>query len=149
MEHRINKKRRQRYKMKVKCLKCEQVKELNSSELEEVGTFVENRKLRAVGFLKFLSLDMRELCKDGKEHQWEFEQEFDKQIHILAKDVKDTKGVVNSSKAEEIECLRIIEEITAKREMAKQRIIENEAKTQKLLENMKEIVYIKDETLWS
>lgn len=134
--------------MKIRCMKCEIVRELTKEELQETGEFVEKRKLRAVGFLKILSLDMRELCNNGKNHEWTFEDGFDKEIHSLAAEVKTTKGVVTAAQAEEIECARIIAETTAKMEAAKQRVIENEAVAHNLLSKMGEISYIKDETLW-
>lgn len=137
--------------MRVKCLKCQKLKELTSEELQESGEFVQKRKLGAVGFLKVLSLDLREdsLCANGKNHEFEFEEGFDKEIHELAANIKGAKSVVVASNAEEVECLRIIGEVTLKMEAAKQRAIENEEKTTKLLENMKEIAYIPDEGLWS
>lgn len=137
--------------MRIRCLKCQIVKELTKEELLESGEFVEKRKLRAVGFLKVLSLDLREdsLCTNGKNHEWEFEESFDKEIHELAANVKNTKSIVVASKAEEVECDRIIAEMGAKREAAIKRAAENGTKVEELLGNMKEIAFIPDETLWS
>lgn len=135
--------------MKIRCVKCEKVKELDSSELKEAGEFVEKRKLRAVGFLKVLSLDLRDVCTNGKEHVWEFDPGFDKEVHDLAKEINITKGIMTSSEEEEAECINIIDEATARKEAATQRIIENGEKKKKLLEDMKTIAWIPDESLWS
>lgn len=137
--------------MIVKCMKCEKVKELTGEEMREVGEFVVRKKLRAVHFLKFLSMDLREdnLCTNGKNHEYEFDPRFDKEIHELAKVIKDTKDVMTSSEEEEAECIRIIEETITRKDVATARIIENGEKKQKLLENMKTIAWIPDETLWT
>lgn len=137
--------------MIVKCVKCEKVKELDSSELQEAGELVEKRKLKAVGFLNVLSLDLREenLCKIGKSHQWEFEPGFDKEIHAVSKEVKNIKDVISTSEKEIKECEKAIEEITIKMDVAKQRSIENGDKAIGLLDKIGEIAYIKDESLWT
>lgn len=137
--------------MRIKCLKCEKVKELDKAELQEVGEFVEKRKLRVVHFLKFLSMDLREdnLCTNGKNHEYEFESSFDKEIHALAADVKGAKAIVAESEKEILECERIIAEITAKAKEAEKRSIENGDKTIGLLEKMKTIAWIPDEALWT
>lgn len=135
--------------MQVKCLKCEVVKGLSTEELKEAGEFVEKRKLGGVGFLKVLSLDLREPCINGKEHIFEFEENFDKEIHKLAADVKTAKAVVIDSEKEIAESEKAIEELNAKIEAAKQRSVENGDKTVGLLEKMKEIAWIGDEKLWS
>ncbi len=137
--------------MKLKCIKCEAVKELTGEELKEVGEFVEKRKLKAVGFLKVLSLDLREenLCTNGKSHVYEYDSDFDKEIHKLAADIKTAKNNLKASESEVVECERVINEMTLKMEAAKQRSIENGDKTIGLLEKMKEIAWIGDETLWS
>lgn len=137
--------------MKIRCIKCEQVKELNSSELQEVGTFVESRKLRAVGFLKFLSLDMREgnLCKDGREHQWEYDEGFDKEVHMVAKNCNNAeKGILDSEK-EVSEYELKIGELIEKRDIA-QKVIETQKELlDKGREILKEIAWIGDPKLWS
>lgn len=135
--------------MQIRCIKCDVVKGLSTEELKEAGEFVEKRKLKAVGFLKILSLDLREPCTNGKEHVFEFEENFDKEIHTLAADVKTAKGVVKASEAEVVECERIIAEANARAELAKQRSIENGDKSLNLLEKMKEIAFIPDEELWT
>lgn len=135
--------------MRVKCVRCEKIKELNTDELKESGEFVQTRKLGAVGFLKVLSLDLRDVCSNGKEHTWEYEPEFDKEIHNLAANVKTAKSIIKTSEDEILECERIIAEATARAELAKQRSIENGDKTDELLEKIREIAWIGDESLWS
>jgi hypothetical protein len=135
--------------MIVKCIRCEKQKELSPEELKESGEFVQTRKLGAVGFLKVLSLDMRETCSNGKNHEWEYEPEFDKEIHSLSTDVKAAKSVVKASEDEILECERIIVEATARAEAAKQRSIESGDKACELLNRIGEIAYIPDERLWS
>jgi len=125
------------------------VKELTGEELQEAGEFVEKRKLRAVGFLKVLSLDLRDLCTNGKEHAYEYDSSFDKEVHVLAKDIKDAKDIVKTSEQEVIECERIIAETTAKADVARQRSIESGDKSLSLLNKLGEMAYIKDESLWS
>lgn len=136
-------------RLKVRCMVCEICKELTPDELKENGEFVQTRKLGAVGFLKVLSLDMRELCKAGKPHQWEFEEGFEKEIHTLAKEIKDTK--INIAKLDNSieEYKKLIEDTKAKLEDIEQKDIEEERKVEELLEKLKEIAYIGDETLWS
>lgn len=146
MEYRI---KGDKDKMKVKCIKCEKAKELTQEELQEAGEFVEKRKLRAVGFLKVLSLDLRDVCTNGKEHVWEFEPSFDKEIHALAADVKNTKDVIVASEKEIIEYEKVINEMTTKMDVAKQRSIFNGDKSLGLLEKMKTIAWISDESLWT
>jgi superfamily II DNA helicase RecQ len=104
--------------MKIRCLKCEEWKTLTTEELKEVGEFVKGRKLRAVHFLKYLSMDLRNPCSNGKEHVYEFEESFDKEIHKLAMDIKNSR-------------------------------IKNTGNIGELLNKMREIAWIPDETLWS
>lgn len=135
--------------MKIRCIKCEQVKELNQEELKEVGTFVESRKLRAVGFLKFLSLDLRQVCKDEREHQWEFEESFDKDVHLVAKNCNDAEKETLDAEKEAAECEIKIAEFTAKKSDAiKNKEIQKQV-FEKGKEILKEIAFIPDPKLWS
>lgn len=135
--------------MKIRCLKCEQVKELNSSELQEVGTFVESRKLRAVGFLKFLSLDMRELCSDSREHQWEFESEFDKEVHLVSKNCNDAeKGILDAENVAH-ECELRIAEFMATKDVAYKVKETQKDVLEKSKQKLKDLAWIPDPKLWS
>lgn len=135
--------------MKLKCMKCELIKELSKEELEEVGTFVLNRKLRAVGFLKFLSLDMRDLCKDQREHQWEFEPTFDKEVHSVAKEIADAIAVVTASVLEQQECDRKIAEFNKRKDEAKAKENESEQTKSAAEVKLKEIAFLPDASLWT
>jgi hypothetical protein len=137
--------------MKIKCLKCEKVKELTPEELQEVGEFVEKRKLRAVGFLKVLSMDLREenLCTNGKNHEFEFEKSFDNDVHLVAKNINDASSNIVSSEKEIVECESKIAEFIAKKEAANKMKDEQKVLLDKGKEILKEIAYIPDPKLWS
>lgn len=135
--------------MKTKCVKCDLIKELNQEELQEVGKFVEGRKLRAVGFLKFLSLDLRDICNDGREHQWEFEPEFDKEVHLVSKNCNDAeKGMLDAEK-EVVDCESKIAELIGKKETAQKTKETQKDMLEKGKEKLKEIAWIADPKLWS
>lgn len=135
--------------MKLKCIKCEKIKELSSEELKEVGEFVLGRKLRAVGFLKFLSLDMRELCEDGKNHEWEFESEFDKEVHQLSTHLVETRKIKEDimNKIDEYE--ESIKEYQEKIEVGKKKNEECASLIEGDKEKLRNIVYIDDPGMWS
>lgn len=134
--------------MIVKCIKCEQVKDLNKEELEEVGKFVEDRRLRAVHFLKYLSMDMRELCKDGRNHEWEFEDTFDRIVHEISARCDETEKVKIGKTNEISECGKIIKEYEDKRDAAieKVEVCANTIMADKML--LKKVAYIDDPGLW-
>lgn len=135
--------------MKVFCIKCEKIKELSREELEEVGEFVLKRKLRAVHFLKHLSMDRRELCNDGREHEWEFEQEFDKEVHQISAHCNETEKIMVDKTNEFSECSRIIKEYEDKRDAAMNvvGVCNNTIMSDK--KKLKEMSYIDDPGLWS
>lgn len=135
--------------MKMKCLKCNDIKDLSVDELKEVGEFIESRKLRGVAFLKYVSMDLRNPCKDGKEHQYEFEEEFDKEVHLVAKNINDADKKIWDCEKEINDCdTKIAELIVKKEEVIKikeiQREILNGGK-----DKLKEIAWIPDPRLWS
>lgn len=135
--------------MIVKCMKCDKIKELTKEELEEVGKFVEIRKLRAVGFLKNLSMDLRDPCKDEKEHQYEFTPEFDKEVHMVAKNCNDAeKGTLDAEK-EMNDCELKIAELIGKKEAALEKRNQQKLLFEKGKEILKEIAFIPDPKLWS
>ncbi len=135
--------------MKVKCIKCELVKELDTEDLKEVGEFVEYRKLRAVHFLKYLSMDLREVCKDGRNHEWEFEEAFDRIVHEISARCNETEKVKIDKTNEISECGKIIKEYEDKRDAAieKVEVCANTIMADKML--LKKVAYIDDPGLWS
>ncbi len=135
--------------MKLRCMKCEKVKELSSEELQEVGEFVLGRKLKAVHFLKHLSMDMRNPCNDGREHEWEFEESFDKEVHQVSGHCNETEKIKVDKTNEISECSRIIKEYEDKRDAAMNvvGVCDNTIMSDK--KKLKEIAYIDDPGLWS
>lgn len=134
--------------MKLKCEKCDKIKELNQEELKEVGEFVIIRKLKAVHFLKHLSMDMRELCNDGREHQWEFEESFDREVHQVSAHHSEAEKVKVDKTNEVSECGRIIKEYEDKRDAAVKKIEESADNMMQDKMKLKEIAYVGDPGLW-
>lgn len=71
--------------MKIKCLKCQLVKELTGKEKEEKAAMFDNYMNSAVDYLNLLSLTGGECSivgpKLGNKHFFEIEEETDKSIH--------------------------------------------------------------------
>lgn len=135
--------------MKVRCVKCEIVKELTPEELEESGEFVLQRRLRAVHFLKYLSMDMRDLCKDGRNHEWEYENEFDKEVHQVSAHCIETEKVKVATTNYIDEYRRIIVEYETKRDDAVKKVEECADTIMEDKKKLKEIAYLDDPGLWS
>lgn len=135
--------------MRLKCIKCEIVKNLTPEELNESGEFVLQRRLRAVHFLKYLSMDMREICTDGRNHEWEYESEFDKEVHQVSAHCIETGKVKNTAESDISECGRIIKEYEEKRDNAIKKVEECVDTITGDKNKLKEIAYIDDPGLWS
>lgn len=135
--------------MKLRCVKCEIVKDLAQEELKESGEFILNRRLRAVHFLKYLSMDMRDLCTDGRNHEWEFEGEFDKEVHQVSAHCIETEKAKSATVSDIAEYGNIIKEYETKRDNAIKKVEEYADVIMGDKNKLREIAYIDDPKLWS
>lgn len=75
--------------MKMHCMICKQEREISEGEIGEIGLWIENKKLQSVDYLSRLGLEDGYTCKDGKKHKYEFSEDWDKEVHIVAKGIFD------------------------------------------------------------
>lgn len=85
-------------KMQVKCLKCGHVKELSDGEIQELGQYVDDKKLKGVDYLEKINLDAGYTCKDETKHKYTFVPMFDDSLHERAEIIE--KDVVEIERAE-------------------------------------------------
>ena len=84
--------------MKLKCLKCGERLDIDKDDIKSVAQMIERHNLDVTVFLDSLS-PVGGKCKDGDRHIYEFDDEFDKIIHDLAKDYIGIKsGIISETK---------------------------------------------------
>lgn len=85
-------------KMQVKCLKCADVKELSSEEIQELGKYINDKKLKGEDYLGKINLDVGYTCKNDEKHKYTFVEAFDDALHEKAEIIE--KDVVEIQRAE-------------------------------------------------
>ncbi len=77
--------------MILRCMVCKKERELSTEEIKEYGEWIVKKELQPVDYLNRLSLDDGYTCKDTKKHKYEFQEEWDKEVHIVAKDISNNR----------------------------------------------------------
>lgn len=85
--------------MQVRCLKCAGKRELSDEETQDLGKYIDSKKLKGIDYLEKISLDAGYTCKNDTKHKYTFVEGFDDTLHEKAEIIdNDTIEIESTEK---------------------------------------------------
>lgn len=137
--------------MKLYCMICKHERELSQDEIMEIGEWVAKKNLQTVDYLERIGLEDGYTCGKGdvkKKHDYEFSEDWDKEIHQLANGIKisEEERDILDRKIEELD--NKIKELTLEKEGDEKKYFELDGKVGKLEDKIKEMTGTNNWKLW-
>lgn len=134
--------------MKLRCMVCKTERERTADEVMQVGEWIDNKGLMGVDYLNRLSLEDGYTCNNQKKHKYEFSEDWDKEVHTVAKEVLDKGEEMAKSIARGVQLEEQIKEMVKEKEEEAKKVNELDVVCEELGKKLKEMTGNSKYEIW-